>query len=227
MKRNWLFLLLLGSHDVTMAARPFVTDDARLTNAGECQLESWSRRYTNSTEFWILPACNPYGNFEISVGTGVAYDAQGTRSQDHIIQAKTLIRKLATDDWGWGIALGHIMHPAINPGPNQMGNTYGYIPISRSFRQDDIIMHANVGWLRDRASGDHKLTWGLGSEIRLRPRLTGIAESFGDHTSSPYIQAGFRYAVRPDLFQIDMTWGRQQNASSDNHWISFGIRYTP
>ena len=227
MKYRWLFLLLLSCHDSIMAARPFVTDDARLTNAGQCQLESWSRRYRSGTEFWILPACNPFGNFELSLGSGVAYDAQGVRSQDYIIQGKTLIRKLNTDDWGWGLAMGHVMHPAVNPGPNLMGNTYAYIPISRSFKQDDIIVHVNVGMLKDKASGLHKRTWGIGGELKLAPRLVGIAEAFGDHTASPYLQTGLRYAVRPDVFQVDMTVGQQQHNQGDNRWVSFGLRYTP
>ena len=227
MKRSTLLVLWLFAQESAMAARPFVTDDARLTNAGQCQLESWSRRYRNSTEFWALPACNLSGNSEVSLGTGAAYDLQGVRSQDYILQGKTLVRKLETDDWGWGLAFGHVMHPAINPGPNLLGNTYAYIPISRSFKHDDIIVHANVGWLRDKASGDHKMTWGLGSELKLAPRLMGIVEAFGDHTSSPYFQTGVRYAIKPELFQVDLTVGRQQHDAGENRWLSFGIRYTP
>jgi hypothetical protein len=227
MRWFWFFLFSLACHGVSMAARPFVTDDARLTNEGQCQLESWTRRYSNSTESWALPACNPFGNFELSLGTGVAHDTQGVRTQDYIVQGKTLVRKLSTDDWGWGVAVGHIMHPAVNPGPNLMGNTYAYLPISRSFRQDDIIMHLNVGWLKDKATGQNKTTWGIGSELKLGSRLLGIAEAFGDSTASPYFQTGFRFAVRPDLFQVDMTIGKQHHGTGESRWLSFGIRYTP
>ena len=98
---------------------------------------------------------------------------------------------------------------------------------SRSFKQDDIILHLNVGWLKDEATGDHKSTWGLGSELKLSSRLLGIVEAFGDNAASPYVQTGFRYAIRPDLFQVDMTVGKQQHGNSDSRWVSFGIRYTP
>jgi len=53
---------------VAWAARPFMTDDARLTTGGSCQLETWSRRYSDRSEFWALPACNPTGNLEITAG---------------------------------------------------------------------------------------------------------------------------------------------------------------
>lgn len=227
MKKYLIIAILAGGHTVLMAARPFVTDDARLTNEGQCQLETWSRQYRNSSEFWLLPACNLTGNFEISLGTGLAHDTPNGKSQDYIVQGKTLFRKLKTDDWGWGLALGHVMHPAINPGPNLLGNTYSYIPVSRSFMQDTLIVHMNMGWLKDKATGDNKLTWGLGSELSLSKRVLGIAEAFGDQRSAPYYQTGFRYAVQPDLFQLDLTFGQQRHGGANNRWISFGLRYTP
>lgn len=163
MKNGLIILLFVYCHTPLMAARPFVTDDARLTNEGQCQLESWTRQYRGSSEYWLIPACNLHGNLEISLGTGLAYNNLDKRSQDYIVQGKTLFRKLSTDDWGWGLALGHVMHPAVNLGPNLLGNTYGYIPVSRSFKQDAIIIHMNMGWLRDIATRDNKLTWGMGS----------------------------------------------------------------
>lgn len=77
------------------AACPFVTDDARLTTAGSCQLESWTRLYPNSTELWALPACNPTGNLEITVGGGAAKLGEATGWTDnYVLQAKTLFKTL-------------------------------------------------------------------------------------------------------------------------------------
>ena len=227
MNKCFIITMLVCCHTSLMAARPFVTDDARLTNEEQCQLESWTRQYRSSSEYWLMPACNLHGNFEISLGTGLAYNNPDKRSQDYIVQGKTLFRKLSTDDWGWGLAFGHVMHPAINLGPNLLGNTYAYIPVSRSFRQDAIIVHMNMGWLRDKATRDNKLTWGMGSEFRLSKRVTGIAEAFGDNSAPAYFQAGFRYAIQPDLFQVDLTFGQQHRGNADNRWISVGLRYTP
>ena len=111
MKNHLALALLCICHGPLMAARPFVTDDARLTNEDQCQLESWSRRYRDCSELWLLPACNLTGNFDISLGTGVTQNSLQPRSQDYLVQAKTLVRKLNTDDWGWGLAIGHVMHP--------------------------------------------------------------------------------------------------------------------
>ena len=226
MKKLLLCLpFLLAQH--AFAARPFVTDDARLTNAGSCQLEAWTRLYQHSQELWALPACNPWGNFELTFGGSLAKVDGQSATLDSAIQAKTLFKALKTNDWGIGMALGRISHGDLNPGPNQYGNTYGYIPASVSLWNDDVILHANIGVLHDKQSKQNNMTWGLGSEIKVKPNLLGVAELYGDNRSNPYLQVGFRYSVIPNLFQIDSTYGQQINGNSELKWISFGLRYTP
>lgn len=209
------------------AARPFVTDDARLTTSESCQVESWSRFYKCSTEIWALPACNLTGNFEITAGVGIAKPKETASTQDYVLQAKSLFRELTTNGWGWGIAIGRVNHPDITPGPNLLGNTYAYVPISVSTLNDRVIYHVNVGWLRDNATQENRSTFGFGAEIQASNRLLLIAESFGDNKSNPYWQTGLRYSIIPNLFQVDTTIGRQFNGDINTRWISFGLRYTP
>ncbi len=209
------------------AARPLVTDDARLTSEGSCQLESWVRIYPDSREVWVLPACNPGGNLEITLGGGRAKNTGESPTNDYVLQAKTLLKPLETNGWGLGFAAGTVRHPEINPGPNLLGNTYAYVPLSASFYNDQIVMHANLGWLRDNASGEDHATWGLGGEFQSAARLAVIAESFGDDKTLPYWQAGLRFAVIPDLFQIDATIGQQFGGDVAGRWLSFGMRVTP
>ena len=54
-------LVLIASH--AHAARPFVTDDARVVDPQGCQVETFYKRQREfrEQEFWILPACNPWG----------------------------------------------------------------------------------------------------------------------------------------------------------------------
>jgi hypothetical protein len=209
------------------AARPFVTDDARLTTAGSCQLESWVRLYEASSEFWALPACNPGSNLEITLGGGRASYTGAHTTDDYVLQVKTLFKPLVARGWGWGLAVGRVEHPEIAPGPNQLGTTYAYLPFSASLAEDRFFLHANVGWLRDKASQQDRNTWGLGGEYYPQPRLAVIAESFGDDKGRPYWQAGLRYSIIPDLFQVDATTGQQQGGDSASRWLSFGLRWTP
>ncbi len=234
MFKTFVLLLALLAADAR-AARPFVTDDARLTNANSCQLESWTRSYSDSQEFWALPACNFGGNFEITAGGGAAHNISGTGNwtTDYVFQAKTLLKPLDTNGWGIGLAAGNIHHPQINPGPNLLGNYYAYVPMSLSLRDDLFIIHANLGWLRDKGSGRDQATWGLGTEININQRWTWIAESFGswgdqDRSGQAYWQAGLRYGVIPGFLQVDATYGRPINPQPDSSsWLSIGIRVTP
>jgi hypothetical protein len=209
------------------AARPFVTDDARLTTGGSCQLESWMRSYPQSKELWALPACNPTGNLEFTFGGGAAKQEGMQATNDYIFQVKTLFRELETNSWGWGLAAGTIRHPEIIPGPNMLGNNYVYIPLSFSLRDDKVIVHMNVGWLKDKASSLNSATWGIGGEFKLHSRLLGVAETYGDNRGLSYGQVGVRYSVVPNLFQVDATVGQQLSGVGDSRWVSFGIRYTP
>ncbi len=209
------------------AARPFVTDDARLTTAGSCQVESWMRTYEHSREAWVLPACNPGGNLEFTAGGGRAQQDAGLATHDYVLQLKTLFKPLGSDGWGWGLAVGRVLHPEIEPGPNQIGNYYGYVPLTMAFDRDRVFLHLNVGWLRDRASRQDRATWGLGAEYYAQPRLAFIAESFGDDRARPYWQTGLRYSLIPELLQVDTTFGAQHDGGRGSRWLSLGLRWTP
>src|SRR5882672_20186 len=52
------------------AARPFVTDDARIVDPGGYQIETYYKRQRGFSEheFWFLPAHNPGGNVELTLG---------------------------------------------------------------------------------------------------------------------------------------------------------------
>lgn len=223
-----VFLCLLQTLALpVLAARPFVTDDARLTTAGSCQLESWVRVYPESREIWALPACNPWGNLELTAGGGRARNSGEAGTGDYVFQLKTLLRPLETNGWGLGLAVGTVRHPQVNPGPNLLGNTFAYIPLSVSFADDQAVIHSNLGWLKDKATGENRATWGLGGELRLLERLTAIAETFGDNSSGPFWQLGARFAIVPDKVQVDATLGRELNGPSSTRWISVGLRLTP
>ena len=228
--RLFFFAVLTAiSSGPAWSARPFVTDDARLTTAGSCQLETWTRVYRDSTEFWALPACNPGGNFEMTVGGGRAlYDDQDrSPNSDYVFQVKTLLRKLEPDEIGVGFAAGTVRHPAVNPGPNLMGNTYVYVPVSISLANDQWVLHLNSGWLREHITSRNRATWGVGTEWNISERVTWMAEAFGDSHPNTYWQAGGRFSLIPQLLQIDTTIGQSAGGENTSRWLSFGLRFTP
>ncbi|WP_228273780.1 hypothetical protein [Rhodocyclus tenuis] len=219
--------ILLPATLPAFAARPFVTDDARLTTAGSCQLESWLRVYPQSREAWALPACNPGGNLEITAGGGRARGDGEAATQDYLLQAKTLLRTLEADGFGLGFAAGRVMHPTVNPGPNLFGNTYAYVPLTLAFADGRTLIHGNLGWLREHNSRQDKLTWGIGGEYAFGQRVSAIAEVFGDNRAQAFWQTGVRVFIVPDRVQIDATLGGQNDSGPGGRWFSLGLRLTP
>jgi len=186
------------------AARPFFTDDARVVDKGHCQLESFykEQRAYSGSEFWFLPACNPF-NVELTVG--------GNRIEDErnsIVQAKYLFKELQTNGYGLAASVGYF---GSDPYLNGIA--------SFSFLNDRAVVHTNLGYVSGFGG-----TWGIGVEALLwAPRVYGIVETFGQRSQAPTLHYGLRFWVIPDRFQIDATQGAQSGAP-EKRFYSVGIR---
>jgi hypothetical protein len=213
-------LVLFATLPAAHAARPMITDDARLTDAGACQVESWLHLHGSQHELWALPACNPGGNFELTLGGAIAYTDSHQDSGATVIQGKTLLKPLETNGYGIGFAAGY----ATQPGSAHTGNPYFYVPVSFSLADDRVVIHTNLGYTRERENQENRLTWGLGSEIQVTDRAWVIAESYGQDKGNPFFQMGVRYWIVPGHVQIDTTYGSNFGAISDQHWFSIGLR---
>lgn len=203
-----LCLALLFCALPASAARPFITDDARVVDKGHCQVETFykeQRRYSGS-EFWFMPACNPFG-VELTVGRNRIEDERNT-----IVQGKVLLKELQPNGVGFAASVGSFG-----------GDPYVNGIASASFRDDRAVVHANVGVIRNPDADRH--TWGLGLEALLAaPRWYGIAEVFGQRGDTPTLHYGLRYWVIPNRFQIDATRG-EQSADPERRFYSIGLRF--
>lgn len=195
--------LPLGAH----AARPFITDDARIVDRGHCQLESFAKRQSAyaGSEFWFLPACNPFGA-ELTLGRNRIEGEYNT-----VVQAKFLLKELRRNHSGYAFSVGSFG-----------GEPYVNGIASRSFLDDRAVVHANLGAIRNRDA--ERGTWGVGLEAPLAaPRWYGILESFGQRGDKPTAHFGLRFWVIPDRFQVDATHGHQ-SADPEKRFNSVGIR---
>ena len=201
-----------------------ITDDARITDAGACQVESWAQFHRQDTDVWALPACNFSGNFEFTAGGANSHHLSEPTSGALLIQGKTLFRPLTTNDFGIGLAAGYATHS----GSGQSGAPYFYVPASLSLANDRAVFHLNLGAVREREIGKTRATWGIGSELQTSDRLYVIAEAYGQYAErgggSPFVQLGLRYWVLPGHVQIDTTWGSRVGDIHAERWFSLGLR---
>ena len=202
------------------AARPMVTDDARIVDAQACQVESWVKRNPDSTEYWAQPACTFTGNLELSLGAAKGKDDHGTRTTDVALQAKTTFKPLEPDGWGWGLAVGHVRHHANGA----RADLYANLPASVALQGERLVLHANVGWLHEREARRHRMTWGLGTEAQWSASTWLIAEVFGQNQGKPFYQVGLRYGLVPDHVQVDTTYGNRAGSGTQERWFSIGLR---
>ena len=94
------------------AARPFVTDDARVVDQGGCQIETFvkSQRRYDENEIWFVPACNPWG-VELTAGHIKVDGNQNGNSSTVLLQAKTLLKPLVTNGAGFALLAGRVRRP--------------------------------------------------------------------------------------------------------------------
>lgn len=207
------------------AARPFVTDDARIVDPGGCQIETFTRqqRHERDRQSWFLPGCTPalLPRSELSFGGFRADNAVDGASGTLIAQAKTLLRTLETDGWGAAVTLGSTRRSG--PAGARSWNPYVNLVSSLSFAGDRVVVHANLGALRDRPAAQTLYTWGLGTEVLLMGRLSGIAEIYNQQNEKPGSQIGLRYWISPNRLQVDTTLGTQ-SADERRRWVSAGMR---
>lgn len=142
-----LSLILALTLSAVWGARPMVTDDARVVDPDGCQIESFVKRQRDysENEFWILPACNPGGHAELTLGgTRTENDALG-RSSSTIAQAKFLLRPLDVNDYGSAVSVGaQNTRPFASNGPTRW-NPYLNLIGSRSLLDDRMFVHVNLG----------------------------------------------------------------------------------
>lgn len=211
-----------GADDVE-AARPLITDDARIVDRKACQVETWTKRNRGSTEYWALPACNPTGNLELTLGGARTSEFGETTTTDVLMQGKTLFRPLEPNGWAIGLVIGNLRHPA-EPRHDVLGNFYSYIPASFSFNHDALVLHTNIGTSRPQNAASHRPTWGVGAEIEVTKSLYLIPEMFNHIGGRPQYQAGIRYWVVHNRVQLDATYGDRLGQFTEGRWFSLGLR---
>ena len=186
------------------AARPMITDDARVVDRHSCQLETWGVYDSEIGEYWAIPGCN------------LLFGAR-----QFIVGAKKIFNDLEKDGYSYGLVVGN----AYNFKRSKYRNDhYLYMPISAAFFDNTLLLHSNFGYKLERESHDsHIYNVGLGLEQQLTQRVWILGESFYERFDNAKFQLGLRIWLVQDKIQLDGTYGNAFRGKEG--WVSVGLRF--
>lgn len=189
------------------ADEPYVTDEAAILERGTCQVQAGKRTLRGSREWYLLPACNLIADVEITVGRSGSSGPGDEHNIDNVVHAKGVWRALEPNRFGYGWAVGGEFRRHPREGERRGHDYFGTLLGSRSFFDDRLIVHANLGgrWLRDENRG--ALTGAILVELALTERLAVLAETYDSSRSRRARQAGVRFDVVPEHVMLHFTVG--------------------
>ncbi|NID14099.1 hypothetical protein [Luteibacter yeojuensis] len=187
-------------------------DDAGLTPAGRCQVESWVRLYRPAYELDAVPACTVHG-IEWSLGvTRSGNPSQGTSLGPGI---KRVFRDFDTHDWGVAMSLG------ANWDSRGRGLDGWNANVPASFALDAgrrVILNTNLGWTKTPGRRG-TVTGGAGLEVALGERWIVLAEAYRANRFAG--QVGIRRNLGENV-SFDMLAGTGRGTGRPS-WITFGL----
>lgn len=215
----------LGLSDAARAANgAYAVDAADISEAGSCKVDGWLSTATN-TDFSAVanPSC------VVDVVRPVELSLQNVRSRSDGAWGTTLAPKAKTNIVPTGIGRAGFSFYAGGSFDARTGeNLTAFAVVPATYRLSETMrINLNAGWLWDRTSDRHYLTYGLGFDWKFTDVLQWTIEAYGQAGASdvasvvrPRFQTGVRY--RPnEIFSVDVIYGR--NISGENaNWITVG-----
>ncbi len=220
LSRAVLAIALAATAAVAHAGRPLDTDDATIVDEGWCQLESWVFGSRATSRYWLVPACNPFGNLQLQVGYAREQPDDAPGHNDYVLQAKTLLKPLEPNAWGFGLSAS-----AVRAGGGD-DRTWGYTALfiaSRSLADDRVRLHGNAGALYTQRTRSTSGLWGLAGEFDITDRVTVVGEVVGVTGEGRLAQVGGRVWLVPERVSLDGTVGRSDISGPTHTVFTLGI----
>jgi len=126
------------------AGQPLVTDDAAVVAPDTCQLEVWQESSHASHQYGLTPACNPFGDLELSVSAARTRGDDGERSSQSQIQAKSTLVSHDGGAWALGAEAGLRRDTSAPRGGSAFQTAYakGLAPL---YPSDALQVDVNLG----------------------------------------------------------------------------------
>lgn len=220
-------LLALGAQPAIANGGHFLVDDADITPAGECMIETWVQRASagaqdrvdqpSASHVWAAqPICTTQNGWEITVP--FEYSTSDSELAAYGLELKTM---LSTDLYGGALALSFGVMRDHQESDFEGG--FINIPYSRPLN-DTVMIHVNVGTEYDNFESEWNPTWGLATTFTVYDRLDLIAETSGVGSDSPAAALGFR-TVLNDRIELDASFGRDFEVRSNIVAVGLNVAF--
>jgi hypothetical protein len=124
--------------------------------------------------------------------------------------------------WGIGAMAGAQRDTSLPPGGSPFATAYAKA-IATWNASERLELDANAGAARTRGSGRYALG-AMAIQYAVTPAMKLLAEVFHDEPGTAKAQAGVRYAVVPDRFEVYGTYG-ERFANRGDWWAIVGVRW--
>lgn len=215
-----VFAVNFGVMSTIAQAQQMVVDDATVMIDKQAQLEAWY----GSEQSWIQPSFSLSHLWDVT--PGIIFN---TADDGSIYQLFGELKYVPTDldfdgySYGWTGAMFFDTEGRVD-------RVYTYLPFTKYIFDRTSQVHMNIGFDgRDDAVGDfeYKFFTGLRADLGLTDRFTILSEVFTTDFETPSFQAGVRFDVVPDLFNIDVTYGESFKSEIDYPGLNIGIALKP
>jgi hypothetical protein len=223
-----LSLVILLAGTVPALPQQLVTEDASIVERGACQIEAWH----GPRATWVEPACQLIPRLEITAAVGWT---GSPRTAKYLLEMKTFVRDVDDNGYGWGVMGGVEVEDWPSVPARAVQIAYALIPVSATFADDRVTLHANGGWRYESLDDEerarfrqHAFAWAVRADVELHPRLVALAELYDIHAGHPTWQAGLRARVTRDRLVVDLTFGDQlRRGRGERPGWSLGLGWTP
>ena len=155
------------------------------------------------------------------MGFARTHAAGESRFSDAYAQAKGAW-KLGEGPFSLGGAVG-VVRRGLDAHVHRWDNPYVLAIGSGEF--GPVVLHANVGWSRDRETGRDVTPWGVAIEHAVHKRTTLLAEAFGVNRERPFLRAGIRHAAIAERLDLDLSVVARAGGGRSDRLISVGFLY--
>jgi len=220
-----LLLFILSFPTLVDAAAAKRVDDAAVTAAGQCQLESWLGTSGKSHEFVALPTCGLTDRTDFTLGLEWLSPSDEPNETALVWQAKTRLTN-PTNRLQTALALGGSFDMKRRGQDRTKRDYFVNLPVS-FLAGDTTEFRVNAGMLRDQNEREWQTIAGIGVVHELSEHIAAFAETFrvdyrGDSRERGW-QAGFLFPGTERGFDLDITVLNSRPDSQRRYSIILGF----